>query len=602
MFVPLGLLAASLIWATASTAGSLEGIAFTNDAVLRVDRQTIQPVVVEVVNASDAPQVARLAITSSGASMPTATVGPASLDLPPGASGAFSVRLVPPDEGTVSGAFLLSTASGLVATRPFVLAGDSVAGYAALNEPLPETLTGAAWRWTPFSSDLVSPLTIPVQADLLPFLASASLLNERGIVLRADTSSGLIEVSEANDVGIFKGTMADAGGDPATIAMTVTVADSLLVPALAILLGIGLAAVLEHWWSYWQPRLELRGRLAEWRETSKEISDAAQLDLNKLDRWAGSDPPRALRLEGTSNSFWTAVEKRVLDSFERVKDGDERGKRWGVTGSESEKVAAYPDALREANDLGLSINRRWWRILGASDLADSWLEEDELAGDVRDALEGGDVTDPTDLATRLSKRREVARILKALDTGLSALAELRRLPDAERFARQLDACEQQLLGQPFRDEESLKRSLDRIRDLADKILSVAEPRDDHLFLFLGIDVVPRDTALYRSLMRLATIWEPTTEGPGIDVVPLRSSEDIGRDLFRRNLAFGLLAAAVAFGTGIQTQYAGNATFGTPGDYLGALLWGFGAAVVLDLARRLPSAQRLARSITESAGE
>jgi hypothetical protein len=422
----------------------------------------------------------------------------------------------------------------------------------------------------------------PWTASIWPATAgpqSASLVSDRGRRGRAVAEGDALTVASLEGAGSYSGVLnTRPTGDGGTVKLAVSVRDWWPYATVAVAIGV-LAGVAVN---VWYPRRRNRRRfdlaVAELRESLQAQQEAWRL------RTAGTPLVSGYSLD-FANGLIEDVERRRDD------DVDAATKDLGA-------VAALVEELESVRGRAEHLLRRRVTLCEAFPrLADDW--PPSPPGDWGRVLEPLDLVGAStaEAERRVRQRAEAVKDGEALaDASYDAAAELHTI------ARLID----QLPDNVFAPRDDLARGWD---GLARRLLSAATVSalerlgEDCATLRTDVEAVQQSAAVAaanvaadeQALPRPSEVLSLMREFARRVVVDVPSSPAADRDQLstvRRlrsattadNRAMAVVAMAVAVGSGLVALYLPNATWGSPGDYVTALLWGTATAEVVALAQ------------------
>ncbi len=568
-------------------------------------------------------------------------------DIPPGGVWTASISLSGTGgEGTYAAQIVVQATDGTLDRRALKLTiakapvDAPTANPLNVPEPYPALTLTTTRKW--FWGDDQTPadaarfyLGPDPAASVLPGV----LVNENGETASIAVAQGTVVIT-AGGPGTYKGAIARAPQgteiEPKKLTdVTLKVRDEGLGAFLLMLfVAIPIGLVLEWFSTDRLPRTSLRARLADLRSRARQaardhegwIEEQGNAWPNQRDKGApqitaGDDGPvidarltwlESLGMGGRrrppvppARLYLDEASIRAESDFDALGALDTRNDRWGVKGSEYQKLfdaeAAYEKLL-----------------LGRQGLASQWAEylarlvearvpagQDELTlrdrarqtplhQDVVEALTG-DVLTSADAITNAKTTVETlgATVGSMADVG-ATLATIKSWtkPGSDSRKKLQDLWEQlATVVDPETELEALRKA---VRTLLDTVLvglrPVRRPRrigDTEIV----VDDIRELGLTARSLVAAQTDFPLFTSvaiqlprarvTPAVRQIeePLETPADARAAHTRANFAYAIAVGALVIISGMATQYYAKDTFGSPSDYLAVLTWGLGAVTI-----------------------
>lgn len=549
---------------------------------------TVTVVIANIKNAAGEPatSIPGLPVTL----MTDATVGPgdtADVAIMPSAavptSATFSADLVATSsQGGLARLAIAVTYSGAPATTP------NAAAPAELRKPVSDPVGLVATRFAPsFLSGLLGPIE-PVGdrpgLSVAPDLASASVGALRGTsgataeIVMVTPPPGSAEtarllVTRYTNADVYTGEFEAGTGDDATqTTIQLTVRDHVLWAVAALLVGLFAASSVESFLMQDRPRRRLQLFLAEQQDRAVKLQKDSLARRKKL--------PAPIRSSSTIRIFErTAIRSargllataavRALADFDSAWDRAARDVKWKPDGEGSKAYATYVDTLEQ-------IATRVDEIVDAVRRIPAGVTPDRLnsmpvIANAKSALAGALIRKPDELTGKAKAVADAATLLTVLAMAFDQAARLRkRLVELGKLTKPFDDTVDRLSDPTVTDAPAITQKLIAIGAAYDAIVyPPGAPAGE------GAEAARAATAMVAEAF----------EDSGV-AAPFAASEEIRQALRARERRFGLLASALVLGTGLSAVYFGDASWGSLGDYLAALVWGTTVGAGLQLAKRV----------------
>jgi hypothetical protein len=534
-------------------------------------------------------------------------------DIPGGAVWHQSVTVTAGATGLYSGELVVTGSDGTIDQRAFRLTVSPSPGTFAgatskgLAEPMPAiTLSIERSSWIFAEANPAPDVFFPVDPQLAPRLLPGQLITATGE--RADLSiagNGYVTIT-AHGPGAYKGVLArqNAGGavDPMPLAdITLNVRDDWWSALILLVIALVAGMWLEWFATDGVPKASLRVRLAQLRDAADKATTSHETWLETFRHWPGqAGSPRITGESGMGKDLDGVVTEispylvdasaRALRDFNALGSLESRNRRWAADGEEYGKLAANEQAFES-----LLVRRQ--------DLALAWLA---FVAEMTEVQKHRDGTPPLeDLVQRSDTRRavrealgadiiatsrELERSLRLVDEATATVGTLNDLagslwtihaliPSASTHAEALDVLWAELaaMPNPATDVEPLRKAA---KALLDAVL--AERRTP--------GVSRRAAAANEEAIAGALAIAPRRSAAAATTIAAihETPRDARLSQLWTNILYGALIVTVALIVGLAAQYYGNDTFGSIGDYLGMLVWGFGGVAIGGLLKNLGS--------------
>lgn len=417
---------------------------------------------------------------------------------------------------------------------------------------------------------------LPIQAEGRAISEVAPFVNGGGESLRLNVDNGALVVEAAPAAGSFVGKLRVIGDSADPAEVTIRLRDAIIWPALFVLAGVLGAVFADLGFSKLIPRLILRARIAELIERSRRAEDDG-IGNDRSPDWPGrgAEPVRLFDPGPPPTGLLAHERDAALRDFE-LGDPDLRESRWGVHGSEFQKLATVVER-HESFALGATAAAdAWMRSRAALGSYGADLDTSPLAARVADAFRGRLVLSRPEFESLAAARERLLAELGEIATTARALAWMAgKAAGRQPWVREVGALQRRLANLPTGSAAEKDQVVGDLRTLHARMTAsdvteaglAAEPRDDELELFL-LNEGYGDTGGHPELVPL----EPT-------------SAELAAAASRANTFFVVVTAMFVVITGLTIQYFPNQGFGSIGDYATAFVWGLTATGVSQLARR-----------------
>lgn len=457
-----------------------------------------------------------------------------------------------------------------------------------LGEPLPSImLASERWTWPFNDTEFLSPATIKLDPSVFPKLVPGALVSEDGRLapITIDAAGNL--TASAPATGAFKGILGRLPEDketaPAKLTdITLNVRDAWLWPLAFLVTGLAIALAVEWLSTDWLPRMNLNGRLAALRERAETLCNDRRgwLEAPEPPRWLGGNRT-PLSIDGETGDGRPAVLTQAIrdatEDFTATPSAEKRSEKWGSRGSEFVKIVDTVSQYEVLLESQLRINQMFeaiearlpdegkpelLAILGRSGMR---LEVgDALAGNVIQSASAFNATKANlEVVERhVGRAKAVADLLAGMTPRDGFGGEI--VPLWLRLV-QLGSSKLSEIEQLEKDVQAFAKSYRA---------PVPEEQVEYSFRLFAEGSMSQDELL-SALLGNATLLAPPTVPTLPDIDPLvKTPAQIRASLQTWTVLFSLIVIASVTVVAMTTQYFGKATFGTPGDYLGMLGWGF----------------------------
>jgi hypothetical protein len=523
----------------------------------------------------------------------------------------------------------ISFQATLAALSPGVYPGAIVAtaGAATVRRQLlvtvdrlpPLLLIGTTWtvrvvRKVPFSPwfDVGRSALLPVPADADTGLLGSgdsvgtALAGPMGAVAYAyhhgsieRLAPGVLGVPLAFDdltiAGDYTGPLTLIPGSPdSKLALTVRVTDYWFWPALAILVGIVLAFALQRYTTVDRAYLQLKADVlrvaSQWggaqqqytRALSPAVGSAADIeydigpdflqqcdsllrDVDALKR------PLIVPLDGT-NVAYASAQQRLTTLRGVLTD-------WPQFAKEIDALAAkLVEAHAEAGDLRTPPPANAATVPSTS-------PPDVLEAALR-RLRGGPITVPDLESTRSAVRDMTAFLGEWTNCAERVVADRKRLANVQPH---VNSATQQAFSQADGDIAKARSQLQSAQSAADltrldTLKTIDNAEGSLSVLEAALLTAPAPHPKHR-IDRRAAVASLALSDLGVETGAIDKPENQLKRLLKKldlyDYLFFLLTLLIAVLTGFKTLYLGQNSFGTPADYIAAVLWGFGTKYTLE---------------------
>jgi hypothetical protein len=534
---------------------------------------------IEVFNGSKAAITIRFAVT--GDARRAVSVHPARRKLAAGQIGAITLRTTEAltgqlvaygTDGTLARLKILSAA-----TKAALPANLELTGTTRVPTPLGGTATNVEQTIGGFATDGPRVLVGYVSSD-------------EGDVATVYRDGNTISVSDVNGAGEYKGTIKLSPDDTDGTPLTLRVRDSFGWAVLVLVLGLLIAAVSEYWLSWLRPRRELATRVERLKQRCLDLCKKATAEALSHREEAGSAVQR-LYVDETADSLLKREGDRLTEGLKNALSDAER-ERWGPSGDELKTLETheltYAELLRQSVAVATPFGDLERSLTGDERIA---LGQGALTAQVNGTLTNQIIRTPAELTECKSSATDLRAAVQAF------VPLFRRYQQLQRFAH--EKKQTRLEERALRERRELVRSFEakgdaddwsaKADDLDEEIRKGSHARSDQpKLLEVALEEEAEEDAVVAAARARAVTEAMTAPGdalPAMGVVP-RRARFLERNLSLADLLFAFFSWPLVVGAGLAVLYFGDRTFGSPGDYLAAFVWGSTAEIALSLTRRL----------------
>jgi hypothetical protein len=386
----------------------------------------------------------------------------------------------------------------------------------------------------------------------------------QGVAPSYNPATGEITVPNLPGHGKYVGSIIGTDSKPAS-TLELDVRHGLLFPVIVVLLGLLAGFLVQSWLTAIRPTLALAIDTGELRERAATAIADERKRLDELGPNALVSPPEPVAVYGATVPSWLGTEiDRAATAVERAATADKAD----VAAKQRDALDAIYLAQGDVWATSDAIRAAFWRIPdGLPPVDAAAFAAGPLAFEVSQALAGytarsKDVFDATATAWNT--------LLAALGGLDDRVEELKRLATA---------------GVPSADTAPLLARLARLpQSTGDEVTTLAK---DIRALW---DKVPPPGGPRAALAGPTELWISAPPTPSLSTTagmhagaPLLAAQPRAW-LVAGDRVYLLSIALIAILTGLNTNYAPNATFGSSTDYLTLFLWGFSVELLGELVK------------------
>lgn len=375
-----------------------------------------------------------------------------------------------------------------------------------------------------------------------------------------------LEARGIPESGVFKGQVTI---DDSTHDIVVSVRDLILWPIAILLVGLFLATIIDRSINYTMPKERLRLRIEDVRNRFKSEQQLVQNSLKPLrtiECLKGRVPSETLQIVETRNENGLVDQQieEVWRDFHRSTTGEERRAVYEseVLKKLSEHYATYSSLVRSFR-ADASLLDHLGRHAQATD-GDLPQESSLMTWFEAELFRPAILTDASLLLEKkasLSELREVGALALAIDERLHRSYDEVKGPNRQTI--------EQLFHRLWRNQPANRKQLmdhfQKVDAEASKLVSDESPQA--IALMEASDLGPSET------MQLSTEKPPLGQ-------TLASTVKTG-------FGINVVSTVLVLASGLAILYFPNPSFGSWGDYIGALGWGAAVGEGVEIARRLP---------------
>ena len=471
------------------------------------------------------------------------------------------------------------------------------------SEPLPGiTLASERWTWPWNDTEPGPPATVQLDPDLFVKVIPGALISAEGEPATVTVDEKGVLTAQGNAAGSYKGSIGrPAQGDekaPAKLTdVTLNIRDAWIWPFLFLLAGLLLAIGVEWLGTDFLPGIVLKGHLSEQRVRAEGARSRREEWLGDIRHpWANPER-RTWRIEGESeDGRRPLLTQSILDAqedFAATPSIEKRLEKWGRRGTETAKIDGLVTTYEWILDAQKRINERDQAL---ARLITAWdpdlLEDYDRSGfkaEVRRTLDGGVILDGPQLDTvkvDVKAVEDLADLMKSIAESLTGLAVGPDEPVGQALWVRLART----------GPSDVSGIADLQKDVAD-FAGSDRPVPPSLDVMMNLLAFGDDLRLGAFRAILGSTFEPPASEPLLpDMDPLvKTPQELRWALRTWNIVFAITVLVSITIVAMGTEYFAKDTFGTPGDYMRLLAWGFvGTAGVKLLGHLVGSASGLLR--------
>lgn len=554
-----------------------------------------EPQAVEVFNGSRGRATVRVKV--NGEARKAVSVRPAKLLLGPGQVGTFTVTM----NRAVAGELVAYATDGTLARR--TLAPPKPEITPDIAPPSSIEFAGTNRVPTPLSTRTrIDPrVDVPEQtfdglAADYPSTVVGYLSSDQGNVATVTRNGDTVSVSNVDGAGEYTGKVQlSADADPTDA--TLRVRDSWGWALLVLIVGLFIAALSESWLSRLRPKRELATRIARLKERCTDLCSTAS-DEARLHRGSVGSLQRIYDDGGGKPSLLQTDGDRLSEGLNNALSDEER-KNWGPAGEKlkalEQQEDTYAELLRNCVDVA-TLYGDLEKGLTENHFEEEALARAPLTETMNRALADRVIKTSAELEEREASAKNLRKAVVSFVDLYGRLAALER--EAQR--KNLSALQARALTERHRlistydedeSEESLKEWDKKVDELRREIVehdTAMHPRPKELEAAMERLTSPEEDAMAEEFGPFVGPAALTSSGdsPLELLLPPRQSRYLRRKLGVADVVFALVTWPIVIGAGLALLYFKNPTFGLPGDYLAAFVWGTTGEIALTLLRRL----------------